>query len=179
MRKIIMLATAAAAAVSMPVLAQAQGQGKGKGQAAQAQQRGPAAAQAQTRGRADVKAPRNRSQARVRPRADVVDRDHYWTRQPDGQWTRTRVANPAHPHGCPPGLANRNPACVPPGQARRLFDQGQRIPDSYREWTEYGSIPERYRSRVPEGYRYIYRDDSVYLVNPRTRLVDRIIDLIN
>jgi hypothetical protein len=180
MRKIIVLASAAAMAMTMPMLAHAQGQGKGKGQAAQAQQRGQSGVKTQTRQRSAVQTQSTRGQTRARSNVETVDRDHYWVRQPDGRWTRTRAADRSgHPHGCPPGLANRNPACVPPGQARRMFDHGQRVPDSYREWSEYRSIPERYRSRVPEGYRYIYRDDTVYVVNPRTRLVDRIIHLLN
>ena len=85
-----------------------------------------------------------------------------------------------NPHGCPPGLANRNPPCVPPGQVRRLFHQGQRLPVGYRSYTPYDRIPLDLRSRygIPTGYNYIYRDNSVYLVDPRTRLVQSIIDLI-
>lgn len=91
-----------------------------------------------------------------------------------------RHANqPGHPHGCPPGLANRNPRCVPPGQAQRMFREGQRIPANYRYYVDYDAIPEVYRTRVPAGYRYIYRDDRVYLVDPATSLVRSIIDLID
>ena len=84
-----------------------------------------------------------------------------------------------NPATCPPGLANRNPPCVPPGQARRLFREGQRIPSGYRYFVDYDAIPEAYRVRVPEGYRYIYRDDTVYVVDPATSLVRTIIDLID
>ena len=85
-----------------------------------------------------------------------------------------------NPHGCPPGLANRNPPCVPPGQVRRLFHQGQRLPTGYRYYTPYDRIPIDLRTRygIPTGYNYIYRDNSVYVVDPRTRLVQSIIDLI-
>jgi hypothetical protein len=96
-----------------------------------------------------------------------------------GKAHRGHAAQPAHPHGCPPGLANRRPHCVPPGQAQRLFREGQRISPEYRYYSGYDAIPARYRDRVPEGYRYIYRDDVVYVVDPTTRLVRSIIDLID
>ena len=81
-----------------------------------------------------------------------------------------------HPATCPPGLATRG--CLPPGQARRLFRQGQLVPSDYR-FNAYGDIPSIYRDRVPEGYRYIYRDNTVYVVDPTTSLVRTIIDLID
>ena len=81
---------------------------------------------------------------------------------------------------CPPGLAKKDPACVPPGQAKRMFEQGQRVPLGYNFYTDYNRIPERFHSQVPylETNRYIYRDNRVYIVDPTTRLVTRIIDLV-
>lgn len=82
---------------------------------------------------------------------------------------------------CPPGLANRNPPCMPPGQARHLYNVGQRLPRDFRDFVGYGGIPLDLRDRydIPPGYRYIYRDNSVYLVDPATLLVRDIIDLID
>lgn len=84
------------------------------------------------------------------------------------------------PPGCPPGLAKKNPPCISPGQAKHLFDRGDRIPSGFRDYVGYDDIPYRYRQRydIPPGYDYIYRDDSVYVVDPTTRLVQTIIDLI-
>ena len=82
---------------------------------------------------------------------------------------------------CPPGLANRNPPCVPPGQARRhLYSVGQRLPLDAGGLIGFGGLPRDLRDRyeVPPGYRYIYRDDSIYVVDPRTRLVQDIIDIL-
>jgi hypothetical protein len=79
---------------------------------------------------------------------------------------------------CPPGLANRTPECVPPGQARKMFEQGQRLPDNYRYYSEFDDIPPDLRSQLPSGSRYIYRDDTVYVVDPVTRLVTRIINRV-
>lgn len=96
--------------------------------------------------------------------------------------SRTHPSHVAgHPHGCPPGLANRNPRCVPPGQARRMFREGQRLPVNYSYYTRYDAIPLTVRNQygIPTGYRYIYRDNVVYVVDPTTRLVRDIIDILN
>jgi hypothetical protein len=71
--------------------------------------------------------------------------------------------------------------CLPPGQARKLYNVGQRIPTGYRNYSDYDDIPAAYRDRlgIPTGQRYIYRDDTVYVVDPATRLVSRIFDLID
>jgi Ni/Co efflux regulator RcnB len=82
---------------------------------------------------------------------------------------------------CPPGLAKKRNGCVPPGQARKAYwNEGSRVPVGYSSWTRYDAIPERYRSQVPYNadYRYIYRDDQVYAVDPKTRLVQEVINLL-
>ena len=90
-------------------------------------------------------------------------------------------ATPAGAHGCPPGLAKKHNGCLPPGQARKLFAVGQRIPVGYHYLSPYDAIPSVYRERyaIPTGQTYIYRDQTVYVVDPTTRLVNRIIDLID
>ena len=91
-----------------------------------------------------------------------------------------RAGNQFGGGACPPGLAKKTPNCVPPGQAKRMFREGQRLPTSYSGYTDYNSIPETFRSQVPymEANRYIYRDNSVYVVDPRTRVVTQIINLL-
>ena len=81
---------------------------------------------------------------------------------------------------CPPGLAKKVPPCIPPGQAARIFREGQRIPLNYRYYTQFGDIPVVLRNRytLDDDFRYIYRDDVIYVVDPATRLVTRIIDAI-
>jgi hypothetical protein len=82
---------------------------------------------------------------------------------------------------CPPGLASRNPPCVPPGQARRhLYQVGQRLPVDFRDLIGFGGLPRDLRDEydIPRGYRYIYRDNSVYVVDPTTRLVRDVIDIL-
>jgi hypothetical protein len=82
--------------------------------------------------------------------------------------------------GCPPGLAKKGNGCLPPGQAKKLFSVGQRVPTGYGYYTPYSSIPRQYRDRIPYGddYRYIYRDNTAYVVNERTNLVTQVIDLL-
>ena len=81
---------------------------------------------------------------------------------------------------CPPGLANRNPPCMPPGQARHLYNVGQRLPTGLTGLLGYGGLPRDLRDRydIPSGYRYLYRDNSVYVVDPRTELIRSIIDVL-
>ncbi len=82
---------------------------------------------------------------------------------------------------CPPGLAAKHNGCLPPGQARKLFSVGQRIPAGYHGLSAYGDIPLAYRQQhsIPSGQNYIYRDQTVYVVDPRTRLVTRIFELLH
>ena len=81
---------------------------------------------------------------------------------------------------CPPGLAKKTPACLPPGQAKRLFAEGQRIPNSYRTFTPYTDIPLTIRDQydLDDDYRYIYRDNTIYVIDPATRLVRDIISVL-
>lgn len=84
---------------------------------------------------------------------------------------------------CPPGLAKKTPACIPPGQARRMFNVGQRVPTGFNRYTGLNDIPVDYRDDIPDiyrtdQYRYIYRDNRVYVVDRTTRIVRSIIDLI-
>ena len=78
---------------------------------------------------------------------------------------------------CPPGLAKKNNGCLPPGQANRLFREGQRLPSGYNYYTDYNNIPMQYRNQysLDPNNRYIYRDNSIYVVDPRTSVVERII----
>lgn len=115
--------------------------------------------------------------ARTRTGSSVV-RDRDGDGIPDD---RDRVDNRAGRYGanaCPPGLEAKNNGCLPPGQAKRMFDVGQRIPTGYNYYTPYDRIPQTYRDQyqLVNGQRYIYRDDAIYVVDPATNLVTRIID---
>ena len=82
--------------------------------------------------------------------------------------------------GCPPGLAKKHDGCRPPGQVRNYYARGQYLPRGYSRYTAYRDIPEGYRSRIRYGdrYRYIYQDNRVYVVDPATRLIRDIVQLL-
>jgi hypothetical protein len=101
------------------------------------------------------------------------------------------AAKPGNGHGshasmgygtgnCPPGLAKKHNGCLPPGQARKRYDIGQRLPYGYNGYTPYDQIPYDVRSQYdldPYG-RYIYDQNYVYGVDPRTNAITRILSAI-
>jgi hypothetical protein len=80
--------------------------------------------------------------------------------------------------GCPPGLAKKNPQCMPPGQYKKLFEVGQRVPLGYKGLLGYNALPYDLRSRYggldPYG-RYIYDQHYLYRVDPATMVVSQIL----
>jgi hypothetical protein len=82
--------------------------------------------------------------------------------------------------GCPPGLAKKNPRCMPPGQYKKLYNVGQRLPFGYRGFTPYDQIPYDLRRHydLNDDYRYIYRDQYLYRVDPTTMVVQQILNAI-
>lgn len=179
MKKVLLAVGAAALAVSMPAFAKGP---NGKGASAKAQHSLGAKHKIKSKGHAKDARARARARSAVPFRdtngdglldaRDVIDRDR--------NGIDDRAQNRYGGADCPPGLAKKSPACVPPGQAKRQFAQGQRIPSSYNALTGYNAIPEAYRSQVPYSptSRYIYRDNQVYVVDPATRAVTSIINLI-
>jgi hypothetical protein len=77
---------------------------------------------------------------------------------------------------CPPGLARKSPACIPPGQVGR---SGTMVPTGW-DFIDYGNIPLSVRNQynLDDDYRYVYRDGRLYVVNPTTNLITRIINAI-
>lgn len=79
--------------------------------------------------------------------------------------------------GCPPGLAKKAIPCVPPGQAKKLYNVGQRFPTGYGSALGYNQIPYDLRSQYglnPYG-NYYYGDGYLYRVNPRTMLIQQVV----
>lgn len=75
---------------------------------------------------------------------------------------------------CPPGLAKKNPGCLPPGQWRK----GDRLPDSWvSQYVRYHDLPDYYRDHHPfnQNYRYLFRDNRVIVVNAATLVIVNII----
>lgn len=79
--------------------------------------------------------------------------------------------------GCPPGLAKKNELCMPPGQYKKLFEVGQRVPAGYQGLLGYNALPQDLRNRYrldPYG-RYVYDQNYLYRVDPTTMLVSEIL----
>ena len=80
---------------------------------------------------------------------------------------------------CPPGLAKKNNGCLPPGIARQSFNVGDRWNGNYRQWS-FNQVPLDWRNQyglAPDN-RYYYRDGYLYSVDPRTRLVESVIQAL-
>ena len=82
--------------------------------------------------------------------------------------------------GCPPGLAKKNNGCLPPGQAKKLYNIGQRWPGNYGQAWNYNQIPYDLRSRYgfDDDYRYYYGDGYLYQVDPATMLISQVVSAI-
>jgi hypothetical protein len=82
--------------------------------------------------------------------------------------------------GCPPGLAKKATPCVPPGQARKLYNVGQRFPSGYGSQMGYSQIPYNVRSRyrLNSSGNYYYSNGYLYRVNPRTMLIQQVVSAL-
>ena len=82
--------------------------------------------------------------------------------------------------GCPPGLAKKNNGCLPPGQAKKLYNAGQRYPLGYGDVWNYNQIPYDLRNqyRFQPGYNYYYGDGYLYQVDPATMLISQVVNAI-
>ncbi|MEQ7873379.1 hypothetical protein ABDK56_05170 [Sphingomonas sp. ASV193] len=98
------------------------------------------------------------------------------------------LADPGHGHGwgnqraqgygvggCPPGLAKKNNGCLPPGQAKKRYNVGQRYYGS--RLMGYNQLPDYYQQRYAyDPYaRYAYDNGYYYQVDPRTQLISRVL----
>jgi hypothetical protein len=81
---------------------------------------------------------------------------------------------------CPPGLARKNNGCLPPGQARKMYDVGQRYNRNFGTVWTYNQIPRDLRSRYDfdQNDRYYYRNGYLYQVDPKTMLVQQVISAL-
>jgi hypothetical protein len=81
---------------------------------------------------------------------------------------------------CPPGLAKKGNGCMPPGQAKKLYNVGQRYNRNFGNLWSYNQIPDylQDRYRLDQSDRYYYRDGYLYQVDPRTMLVQQVISAL-
>lgn len=79
---------------------------------------------------------------------------------------------------CPPGLAKKSPACIPPGQAKKMFTVGERLPEDLFEGY---NLPARYQDWYQDGGQYSYRYDDdgyIYQVDRSSNIISRLIPLL-
>ena len=92
------------------------------------------------------------------------------------KWASASYAQPA----CPPGLAKKNNGCLPPGQAKKLYERGHRFDRGFSGYTDYERIPYDLRRRydLDPRDRYVYDDNYIYRVDPTTLIVREVLDAI-
>lgn len=77
----------------------------------------------------------------------------------------------------PPGLAKK-PYAMPPGQAKKMWQSGQRLPGQYYQQSQYNlTNPARYSlSPAPAGYRWVLIGNDAYLVQDNnTGLISQVV----
>jgi hypothetical protein len=79
--------------------------------------------------------------------------------------------------GCPPGLAKKAVPCVPPGQAKKLYNVGQRFRTGAANPYAYNQIPYDLRNQygLNPYNNYYYNNGYLYGVDPRTMVVQQAI----
>ena len=82
--------------------------------------------------------------------------------------------------GCPPGLAKKGNGCMPPGQAKKMYNVGQRYNRNFGTLWTYNQIPDYLRSQYAfdPSDRYYYGNGYLYQVDPRTLLVQQVISAL-
>ncbi|MES2904259.1 MAG: hypothetical protein V4696_08750 [Pseudomonadota bacterium] len=80
---------------------------------------------------------------------------------------------------CPPGLAKKNNGCLPPGIAKRSFNVGDRWNGNQGQWS-YNQVPSDWRNQynLDSDNRYYYLHGYLYSVDPKTRLVESVIQAL-
>jgi hypothetical protein len=71
---------------------------------------------------------------------------------------------------CPPGLAKKNNGCLPPGQAKKRYEIGERLYDGIDVY-EIPYALERQLPVLPSGYGYRYLDGDLGVIDLATLVV--------
>jgi hypothetical protein len=91
--------------------------------------------------------------------------------------TNADARNRHHARAC---MKWRHHHCVSYGYGRHaMWTTGYRFGPRY-AYTSYRMLPRTYVSRydLNPDYRYVYRDNYIYVVNPRTYAIERVIDAL-
>ena len=69
---------------------------------------------------------------------------------------------------------------MPPGQMKKLYSTGQRFPSNYGQAWNYNQIPVDLRSQYgfQPNANYYYGNGYLYQVDPRTRLIQSVVNAI-
>jgi len=79
---------------------------------------------------------------------------------------------------CPPGLAKKNNGCLPPGQAKKRYEVGHRLPDD----VVYEPVPRYILDRLhpaPSGYKYVKVDTDVLLIGEASKNIIDAVTLLS
>jgi len=161
MRSLYLLAGVVSLSLTMPALAKP-GNGQAKREQVGGRQKGNGTSAYQRR--------REDSRSRVqRTRVTSTDRNGNGVRDRDEGYGRMAKA-------CPSGLAKKNNGCLPPGQAKKQFAVGERLPSSY----NYYNVPEQYSDQYRDTNEDLFRynEGNLYRVDAKTRLVEEVIRLL-
>jgi hypothetical protein len=89
------------------------------------------------------------------------------------------LADPGHGKGHGPAAHPGHPHGMPPGQAKKIWRRGEYLPAAYVAPRYYMTDYRRYDlPPPPPRYRYVYVEDRVYVVDPTTRLVRDVLDVL-
>ncbi|HEX8413339.1 MAG TPA: hypothetical protein VF637_05565 [Sphingomicrobium sp.] len=82
--------------------------------------------------------------------------------------------------GCPPGLAKKGNGCMPPGQAKKMYNVGQRYNRNMGSMWGYNQVPDYLRNQynLDQSDRYYYNNGYLYQVDPKTMLVQQVISAL-
>jgi len=125
---------------------------------------GPALAQGQGQGQGGGKG--NAQPGPQQGNVVVTDRDR--------SSVQTYYRNEFARGNCPPGLAKKNNGCLPPGQAKKLWNVGQPLPPTL----VFYPLPAGLLSTLtppPPGYQYVRVDDDVLLMITATRIITSLV----
>jgi hypothetical protein len=81
---------------------------------------------------------------------------------------------------CPPGLSKHDGYCMPHGQFKKMYRIGQRYNTRYGNLWAYNQIPYDLRTQYgfQPNYNYYYGNGYLYQVDPRTLLVQQVVNAI-
>jgi hypothetical protein len=94
------------------------------------------------------------------------------------RWGRMYALN--NGGSCPPGLAKKGNGCQPPGQAKKMYDVGDRYRRNFGTSWQYNQIPEYLRTQYTfdQNDRYYYNQGYLYQVDPKTMLIERVVSAL-